>query len=166
MSEWGTRNQAEQVAMVVQRHIDEQWGPRKTVGDVLFDARGALISDRKADQGSDIMRDADYYLCARTYTANHKYLWPVIVGSGFALDISYNAIKVGAITFDFYVGGHHAGKNLESDEGNPNSLPGGFKFFIFGRYDGVFDSPGSAKKPTVPVCNCSGGCSEGRPAGV
>jgi hypothetical protein len=150
---WTSAQHDEQVVLLLNRFIGEQYGPKKTLLENLTDAHGSLVSARHADQGLEWYRDADYYFWGRCLCAGRKDYFTKIVwgGAGYsALELIYNPAKVVAVGIDGCLGTKLEKNHLRSDKNNPNASPGGGLWYKRGAYDGFLDNGRIVAKPSIP----------------
>jgi LysM domain len=114
-----------------------------TVAENLANAQ-AFVTDERKSNGSDTrLRDAEYYLKARSMIAarRDKPRRVVCKWGGLTLTLVYNGLKF--VTSPF-------GGVMQADKGNPNAPPGGEEWVLHGATDGQRD-PVDAMGPALPV---------------
>ena len=117
--------------------------PNNTVAENLANAQSAVTEERKSDSTNTMLRDAEVYLKARAMIAarRHKPTRVICKYGGVTLSLIYNGLKVVTSPFPGI---------METDEGIPNSAPGGTEWVVRGANDGYHD-PVDTMGPATPV---------------
>jgi len=113
------------------RTYHNQWN---TVAENLDLAQSAVEDDRKKNGADTVMRDAEYYLKVRAWTAVHKRKSvKLIFGTGWVYAaLVWNGLK--CMVDPFFPAW------TQSNKGNPNAKPGGLEWAIKGAQDGMWDN--------------------------
>jgi hypothetical protein len=136
-----------QVATYVNRVLRTYSNRWTTVAQNMDNAQSSVTNDRKFHGGDLVMRDAEYYLKTRAWTASHKYA-PVklFYATGLPLAVLvWNGLK--------YVVDKVDPGATQSDKGVPNTPPGGIDWAVRGAIDGMADDGsqrGQARLVFVP----------------
>ena len=117
--------------------------PSNTVAENLDNAQSFVTDERKSDSTNTLLRDAEAYLKARAMIAaqRHKPMRVICKYGGVTLSLIYNGLKY--VTSPI-------GWVMETDEGIPNSPPGGTAWVVRGANDG-YNDPVDTMGPATAV---------------